>query len=284
MRQQLDLPDEVVTLESLGHERRHLSIESLAVPTALTQGQGFARYLGNIKRFLLDVNFLGLAYPHVDASSLVKQLERHNFMVTRELYVDIPANLAWNWVQTSDLFRKLALRLADLELGLVQPAIAAVATGINDPSSLTSFSGVAMRTRYADLGDTAFAQRLAEAFQGGNAKEARLGEMVARVQDVRLSFDDLNEANKRFAEINPKTIDTKVTRLVDLIELLKKRIDDGSITPAPAVVEQLAQTLYQIASEIELYSQVLYRLDLYTKSVQSSRDRLLKTLQKLPVT
>lgn len=282
MRPTITLPDEVVTLESLGNERRYLSTESLAVPAALGSGSGFSRYLTNIKRYLIDVNFLGLAYPHVDASSLVKQLERHNFLVTRELYVDIPANYAIDWPQGSDLFRQLALRLADLEIGLIQPAINSVATGVNDPSTLASFSGMSMRTRYAALGDTSFATRLAAAFDGGNAKEARLGEMIARHQDVRIAFDDLNEANKRFAEINPKTIDTKVTRLVDLIDLLKKRIEDGSIAPTAAVVDQLAQVLYQIATEVELYSQVLYRLDLYTKSIQSSRDRLLKSLQKLP--
>ena len=97
--------------------------------------------------------------------------------------------------------------------------------------------------------------------KGATDVKTTVGNVVSRNADWNLVFNKLEMLNTGIAKVDRKNIARTVKDISDLMDALKTKISNGEMkSVSPEIVRYISEGAYQLASEIELYSVIHYRL------------------------
>jgi hypothetical protein len=100
--------------------------------------------------------------------------------------------------------------------------------------------------------------------------KVKLGLVVNRKADIEELFQHAASANKKIQMINLKSIESHVKKCVELLNVIIKQVESGTITNvSPEVVVNLAFGATEIATEVEFISIFYFRTIAFNNTVDN---------------
>lgn len=123
-------------------------------------------------------------------------------------------------------------------------------------------------------------KEMAAAFKNGSHKtDVLYKDVINRNSDWAAVFATTDKLSKKVNGVDRKGLIKKVEETSGFLDKLAKLVADGKMeNVSPEVVNELAEGAYQIASELEFFSVVYYRVLAYTTAVTRTTTSLSLTL------
>ena len=268
-------------MNTLRHDREWIAIESehsLSINFSdlihrfLPNARGV--FSGLVAKFAPDSEGIVLSR---DQRAFMRVVEEHKYMDLAPIVAFVPEGL-----ETTYLHYMNALNPVAEHVIMIQERLAAYSTYI--AMLLTNkderFSTVDSAIVYKGLEEqrATFNKDLGSCFQtGSHETDVRYGDVVERNNDWTLVFhsgaqlsDKLNGVNRK---VLVKTLQDTVHLMDRLIEAAKKDDFKGA---SPTMLSELADGAYQMASEVEFFATVYYRVMALTASIDRTTKNVLK--------
>lgn len=119
-------------------------------------------------------------------------------------------------------------------------------------------------------------QKIGACFLAGSSRTERAYEdSVARNSDWPQLFKQLDQMVQAINKIDRKALDKKAHECVELLELIKKKIERNDFGDmSPEVAQNLSAGAFQVASELEFYAAVYYRVLAFSGAINRTVERL----------
>ena len=111
--------------------------------------------------------------------------------------------------------------------------------------------------------------------QGSTRTEVKYGDAVKRNADWEEVLHNSDHISTEMNRIDRKQLARKVKECSDLLEIVIAKIKRGELdNAADAVVQNLSNGTYQVASEVEFFSVTYYRVDALCKSIKATTEKI----------
>lgn len=118
---------------------------------------------------------------------------------------------------------------------------------------------------------------LQSCFDSSTTTTRKIEDVIKRNADWKPLTDLINEMNVGIARIERSHLNKQVENCSDLIERIRKLIDQGHFEKSsPETIMDLADGAYQVASELEFYAVVFYRVQGLTQAVERTFEHVKK--------
>lgn len=268
----------VVTLEDLQRIVTFVSLEANGSAGFFADARArFSQFFGKADSFFKQMTFQTLGIGKVDTAPLMKYIQKHGFVDAAKAEVIVPNGFTGHWMPYAELLADIQKKAIELPAAIDQFNIA-VGKLISDPELMKSASGIEYTTTYKfdrTLDDGM--RYVAKAYFDPKLERIRceLGSVLARQADLPRLTTDLN-ALIYSDKINPASNVVKaVNRTMDLAKQLMPIMDSDPLV-SKAVKEQMISITYQLATEVEAYSTLLFRIRQLVLAVEDSGKELAK--------
>lgn len=133
------------------------------------------------------------------------------------------------------------------------------------------FSSVSFDKAYKDLAQerNKLNTAIGDCFKRGSTKtESTLGDVIDRNGDWQHVFHNGDNMTKLINSVDRKALNKKINECKELLEVIIKKIDRNEFdSMSPQVIKNLSDGAFQIASELEFYAVVYYRVLAFTNAV-----------------
>lgn len=270
-------------LTTLELKRRQVALEAFAVtdvtgllariyPAITEVFSGFAG------KFHSDNPYVELTGKQQD---FMRELQKHAYMDIRMLTAYVPEGLTSGYAEYS----KTLLAASQHASGILTKTLSPYSTFLG---SLVTNAGERTATHmssreYAEMQKRreGLAADMAKCFQPGSTKtDSTVGAVVTRNADWVDVFKQADSITSFITSVDRKLLNRKVDECVKIVNTLQeliKRDQFGKVSPE--VVKNLAEGAYQIASELEFYALVYYRVIVLNTCLNSTIEYLQKTLK-----
>lgn len=234
-------------------------------------------FSGLLGKFSSNDPYQGLTGKQQD---FMRLLGNHPFMDIRPLQVYVPEGLTANYT----VYSKALLASAQHAAKVLEDALNPYSTFL---SQILTNTGDRISTRLHDADYAAMQKRregltadMAKCFKPGSTKtETSLGDVFSRNADWQEVFKDGDSITSFITSVDRKVLNRKVEDCVKLVNKLQEQIKAGTFGEvSPQVVKNLAEGAFQIASELEFYALVYYRVLVLNECLNSSIAYITKTL------
>lgn len=117
--------------------------------------------------------------------------------------------------------------------------------------------------------------------KNSNVTETRLGKVVRRNSDWDTLFRHMEAMNNTIRSVDRTEIKKKITECSGYLDVLKKRIEEGSFKNASnESVKNIAALAYSVATELEFYSVVYYKVEALNAAINSTVQSVTTTLNQ----
>lgn len=125
-------------------------------------------------------------------------------------------------------------------------------------------------------------QQLGACFQPGSTKADRtFGDVVARNADWKSVFNVTNAVSEQIDSVNRRTLSKKIEEAGQLLDVIEKKLERNELEGvSPQVVTELSEGAYHIASQLEMYSSVYYKVQAFVTAVNKSMGVALRAFGK----
>jgi hypothetical protein len=115
---------------------------------------------------------------------------------------------------------------------------------------------------------------------GSHNTNVKYGDIVDRNSDWPLLFDLVNQLSKDMDKVNRKDLHTGVTDISHLVDKFMDLVKQGKIVQgSPEMVFHVAEGAFQVASEIELFATLYYRLMAVNAMLEDTVSSITKILK-----
>ncbi len=270
-------------LTSLSIQSRKVALEAFAVSDvtgllARVYPAINSTFTGLLGKFASDDPYKGLTGKQQD---FMRLLTNHPYMDIRPLRVYTPEGLNSHYAAYS----KTLLASAQYASKVLQDSLNPYSTFL---SKILTNTGDRIGTQLFDADYAAMQKRregltadMSKCFKPGSTKtESTLGDVVGRNADWADLFKDADSITSFITSVDRKVLNRKVEDCVALVNKLQEQIKAGTFGDvSPQVVKNLAEGAYQIASELEFFALVYYRVLVFNECLNSSIAYITKTLQ-----
>lgn len=265
-------------LQTLEHRARLVALEAFHAPDML----GFMgdvvtdvhhAFSGFVDRF--SPTTPGLALTGVPQSFL-KEITKHSYMGLRAVTAFTPEGLNVPYSQYLAALSPAVDHVARMPEQVLFP-FTKFLSGIITNRELGG-SSQRIDQPYPDLQAqrTRLLQGIGQCFQTNSSRTERtLADVVARNADWELVLRQADELAQTLNKIDRKVLDKKIRECVELLSAVQRKIqkkDFGSMSSQ--VANNLSAGTYQVASELEFYSVVFYRLQALLEAMNRSIEHL----------
>ncbi|WP_233874252.1 hypothetical protein [Paraburkholderia adhaesiva] len=123
--------------------------------------------------------------------------------------------------------------------------------------------------------------KLGECFQAGSTKTDRTyADVVSRNADWKAVFEVTSRLAAEISRVDRTLIQKKIDESLHLLGVIEKKIARRELEGiSPEVVTELSEGAYQIASQLEMYSTIWYKVQTFVTAVNFSTQVVLRALQ-----
>lgn len=207
-------------------------------------------------------------------------LDKASFAEVRQLRADVPEGFCGNFLAYATALADVASQLTNLAAEVLTPYTVFLAQlmGTSNLALLTQdrqhvYVGM---TKEREDGEKA----LGTFFKTGR-KEAtqRIGEVMARNGDWSPLFEQLRKASDAINAVNRAQLTQLIDQAEDYLGVLHEQLAQGKMAHVtPETSKALAEGAFQVASHIEFYSLVHFRVLVLTEAVKATVERVNKIL------
>jgi hypothetical protein len=116
-------------------------------------------------------------------------------------------------------------------------------------------------------------------FKGNKESQVRVGEVLSRNADWKPLFDDVRKAVDAVNAINRNELSQQVAQAEEYLRILGDQMEKGNIAAVtPEAAQALAEGAFQVASHIEFYAVIHFRVLVLANAVKSTVERINKIL------
>ncbi len=272
-------PVSVPTIETVETLYTQVSREGFGVTDFVSSiPTKFSELSASVKDFSLSVLKSGFSDTgRSNPYQLSRILDRTNYLTLSPVEIFVPPGLSVPLLDYAETLNAHSDVLMDVLNKVLLPGIRWANGYLREPSRLAS-----VRDFYTESGMVKFDVKKAKEDIGrclmGNLASDRLP-----FGDVAKNFKDYVSAAKLIGELvikteatNNKTIIEKVEVLAGVIDTLndKVQLGDERFRFPPAIMQQLADTIYHVAETVELYAGLVTYIRVAANSVKDSEARL----------
>lgn len=272
------------SLQTLRHHRDVVALETFSVQT-LDVTSMLKKVMPDIKshfsnfvaRFSANDKPIPLSR---DQRNFIKLVEKHNFVDISPLAVVVPEGFDADFVVLGNVLHQAAdhaLKVRDL-LNTYTTYLAMLITNefqrFETKNSVQVYQG--MQTERDQV-----LKELGALFKPGSHETKRqYGQVVTRNKDWEIVFGEVDALSKQMNSVDRTALNHKVKEAGQLMDKVISMLKDGKLeSSAPEVAQELAEGAFQIASELEFFSVIYYRVMAYVTSVNTSVDKITEILK-----
>lgn len=235
------------------------------------------------------VGFAGQFQPDAPAIVLTSRQNEFIRMVSKHPYLEIAPLLAFTPEGLNATYYKYSteLLLAAMHASrILTGGMTAYSVFLSQliTNNEQKFSSVSFDKAYKDLA----AERaklnasLGDCFKKGSTKtESTLGDTLDRNADWQHVFHNIDNMTKLVNSVDRKALNKKIDECKELLEVIIKKIERNEFDGmSPQVIKNLSDGAFQIASELEFYAVVYYRVLALATSVNRTIDHATQVLNQ----
>ena len=249
----------------------HIALEGVSdilinsLPTIINGYSGFQNALSKVGKIV------ALSFKR---STLSKQLERVSYVDLSQLQVSVPQGLAVDYLSYINILENAVDRAEKVE-PLVDSFISVVAQLLTNPEQQKD--SVRKDSFYRDLQTSRETQyaTIGSCFSNQSKAKMPYGKLVARNRDWDAVTNKVNDLIDRMNKINRTKLLQKSKHLRSLLDKVAESSKRGGFDSAsPETVKLLAEGSYQIASELEYFAVIYYRVTVLVNAVSDAGQTL----------
>lgn len=218
-----------------------------------------------------------------DQQFVVKELEHFNYMDVAELSTMVPEGFNGSFLDYMTVMDNSLARINTLNTQVMQPfyiLLSSFLTNKEDRNSLKDFTPF-----YKKLKESRehLVKDLASFFNANYDSNKKIGSVVKRNSDFKLLFAKMNSLKKTIDSIDIKAIKDNLNKTIELMDLIVQRMQEKSIdSVTPEVAKNLSFGAYEVASEVEFFSVVYFKMIVLNTCIDSLTNKLSGYIKGIP--
>lgn len=267
------------SLKQLRHHRDVIALEAFSVPTLdvnLLLKQVFPEikhhFLEFTSRFTANDKPIPMSHGQY---AFVGELSKHNYVDIVPLTSYVPEGLIVDYLSYAQALSRAvdhAVKVQDL-LNTYTTYLAMLIT--NEHQRFSTQNSVAIYQGLQEKREEILREMGSCFKQGSHETDVKYGDVVKRNADWPYVFGEIDSLSKQINSVNRKVLNQKVKEATELMEKVIAMIKEGKLeNSAPEVATELSNGAYQIASELEFFSVVYYRVVGFVTAVNSTVDKV----------
>ena len=215
-----------------------------------------------------------------DQKEFVKLMSKHSYMDIRDLLVYVPEGMTSSYSDYANVLSRAVDYAVEIERQMTafNSFLAVLVTNrvvssTNVVSNMNTYKALASQRE--DLNNA-----FAECFKGGTTKaESTIGKVVQRNADWEHVFAQANLLAERMNKINRKHLNDAASTAARYLEQIQHQSKhDGDV--APEVVNELAEGAFQMASGLEFFAIVYYRVQTLVAALSNTTEQVTASLKR----
>lgn len=236
------------------------------------------------KAFTSFINVFNPGEPGITLTSKSKDLIR---VVSKIAYADInqitayvPEGMDASYLNYSSALLSVASHAAEVQ-SLLGEYSTYLAMLINNKEQALSTSNNIRLYKARQKTREDFQKLLGGFFKNGSYQtEVPYGRVLARNNDWPLVYSRIEDLTKLTNSVDRKALNKKIVETIELMDTVIKMIKNDELgNVGPEVVSELAEGAFQIASELEFFSNIYYRTLALTTAINRTTDTLVTSFQ-----
>lgn len=211
-----------------------------------------------------------------DASTFLKEVNKHSYVGLRAVTAYVPEGLNVSYPEYLDTLAAPLAHVYAMPEQVLFP-FAKFLAGIVTNRELAT-SGERIDLRYANLPKqrSQFNTQLGRCFLvGSHRAERKLSDVVARNADWEDVFKRADGAAQGLNRIDRKVLDRKVKECVELLDAVQRKIERHEFGDMSSqVANMLANGTFQVASELEFYSVIYFKVQALLGAMNRTTEHL----------
>lgn len=267
------------SLATLRHHRDVVALETFSAPM-LDVNAMLRNVFPDIKKHFLEFTsrFSSNDTPiplSRDQRSFVQLLGKHSYVDIAPLSVFVPEGLNVDYLSFAQALKRgaeHAVRISNL-LNTYTTYLAMLIT--NETQRFSTENSAAVYKGLQEDREEILRQIGGCFLAGSHTSTVKYGDAVARNADWPLVFGEVDTLSKLTNGVNRNLLNQKVREASQLMEKVIAMLKDGKMAgSAPEVAQELSDGAYQIASELEFFSVIYYRVLAFVTAVNSSVEKV----------
>lgn len=264
---------------TLKHQRDLVALEAFSVADlgALVR-RVFPSIEGNLKSFLnvFDTQ-LAVGIFGNKQNDFLRQLEGHRYTNMMGLTAYVPEGLACTYLEYEVVLTQ-AVHHASVVTQVLNDYAFFLSALVTDRNAV--LETVSHRKQFTELQKSReeILTALGKCFTKGSTKtEAKLSDVVSRNADWKVLFTATDAMSGLINKIERKQLAKKVEECVELLERVRVKIERNEFDKAsPEVIMDLSDGAYQLASELEFYTTVYYKVQAFCVALERTIEHVKK--------
>lgn len=271
----------MTTLNAIRIKRDVLALETIAPARAIENLGGlissFADFIGVTAGFSVSHN-AGVIALNSDQRNFLAKVEKINFRDMEQVTAYVPEGMNKTYLDYLEQLGPSVDYCAENTMNILSSLGTYVSNLINNKHALlethsfvAKLSGHEKERAYLNI-------EIGKCFTKGSTKaECRLGKVINRNADWKAVFEETTLLNRTIDSIDKNKLYKKMNDVNELLEVFKRKFNNGEITEvSPEVNENLSNLLFQAASELEFFSVTFFRVLGLTTSINRTTDYVQK--------
>lgn len=215
-----------------------------------------------------------------DEQAFLAVLDKASFAEVRQLRADVPEGFQGNLLDYAGALATVSTQLTNLAAEVLTPYTVFLAQllGANNLSHLTQdrkhvYVKMSQERDHAE-------QVLGSFFKSGRVDtHAKIGDVLSRNADWAPLFECLRKASEAINAVDRAQLTQLIVQAEDYLNVLHDRLTQGKMDEVtPETSKALAEGAFQVASHIELYSLVHFRVLVFSQAVKDTIERVTRVL------
>lgn len=235
--------------------------------------------MGFVNRFAPDTPAIVLNSKY---SEFVREINKHAYLDLAPLAAFVPEGLNVTYDNYLDELEKAVKHASGVLDDVMSPYSVFLSQLIsNTDQKFNTASFNSTYNRLATARDN-LNTGLGNCFTNGSTRvERTIGDVIARNTDWTMVLHRNEQLSKTVNKIDRKVLNKKIAECNQLLEAIIAKINRNDFDGAsPQVVTNLADGAYQVASELEFYSAIYYKVMALTEAINRTMAHFFKVFDK----
>jgi hypothetical protein len=215
-----------------------------------------------------------------DERAFVRLLEKHNYVDIAPLGVYVPEGLNVDYVSFAQALKRGAEHAAKVQDLLNKYTVYLAMLVTNEFQRFETQNSAAVYKGLQEEREEILREIGGCFKQGSHETKRKYDEVVKRNADWPIVFGEIETLGKLTNSVNRNVLNTKVKEATALMEKVINMLREGKMEgSAPEVAQELSDGAYQIASELEFFSVMYYRVLAFVTAVNATTDKVTEVLK-----
>lgn len=203
---------------------------------------------------------------------LIKELVAYKYIDIAELSTQVPEGFNGGYLDYIMILKDIVDRISDVNARLLQPYSVYLSSFLtNKEAKFNTVDQTRLYDKFKNIREEDI-KNLGNFFNDSSNKSVtKIGQVVKRNSSFPGIYSEVGNLAKKIDSINFKLINDNVKKCLSMLDIIIERISKNEIEHvSPEVTQNLAYGAYEVASEIEFFAVVYYKVLALVSSVDAT--------------